>query len=185
MTRTVLAGVVVMTMLTAGAPAKAVGQVQSWQEVQIADIEGMRDKFRALAGAFDAGQYDWTPMEGVRSVREVLGLAIAEANLFPTAWGYDPGPTAARGFEAELARAAALSKPDMIREIDTSFAYLLRIVGEMSDEKRMSDGSYFGTPMPVHASVATAMADMHEHLGQLIAYARTNRVVPPWSAGNG
>jgi hypothetical protein len=25
------------------------------------------------------------------------------------------------------------------------------------------------------------MADMHEHLGQLIAYARTNHVVPPWS----
>jgi hypothetical protein len=23
--------------------------------------------------------------------------------------------------------------------------------------------------------------DMHEHLGQLIAYARTNHIVPPWS----
>ena len=23
--------------------------------------------------------------------------------------------------------------------------------------------------------------DMHEHLGQLIAYARTNQIVPPWS----
>jgi hypothetical protein len=23
--------------------------------------------------------------------------------------------------------------------------------------------------------------DMHEHLGQLIAYARMNNVVPPWS----
>jgi hypothetical protein len=39
----------------------------------------------------------------------------------------------------------------------------------------------FGQQMPVHAAVATAMADMHEHLGQLIAYARANRVVPPWS----
>ena len=26
--------------------------------------------------------------------------------------------------------------------------------------------------MAVHANIATAMADMHEHLGQLIAYAR-------------
>jgi hypothetical protein len=25
------------------------------------------------------------------------------------------------------------------------------------------------------------LGDMHEHLGQLIAYARTNRIVPPWS----
>jgi len=23
--------------------------------------------------------------------------------------------------------------------------------------------------------------DLHEHLGQLIAYARTNHIVPPWS----
>ena len=44
--------------------------------------------------------------------------------------------------------------------------------------------SYFGRDMPTHANIATAMSDMHEHLGQLIAYARTNHVVPPWSAGN-
>ena len=25
------------------------------------------------------------------------------------------------------------------------------------------------------------LAFLHEHLGQLIAYARANRVVPPWS----
>ncbi len=35
--------------------------------------------------------------------------------------------------------------------------------------------------MPIHANVLISMADMHEHLGQLIAYARTNHVVPPWS----
>ena len=35
--------------------------------------------------------------------------------------------------------------------------------------------------MTIDANIMTAMADMHEHLGQLIAYARTNHVVPPWS----
>ena len=48
----------------------------------------------------------------------------------------------------------------------------------------MSESTYFGRDMQVHANIATAMADMHEHLGQLIAYARTNHVVPPWSMGN-
>lgn len=38
--------------------------------------------------------------------------------------------------------------------------------------------------METHAHIAMALPDMHEHLGQLIAYARTNHVVPPWSAGN-
>lgn len=158
-------------------------QVQSWQEVQVEDIRTMHAKFRGLAEAFEESQYDWRPMDGVRSVREVLGLAIAEAHLFPTGWGYDAPPTSAPGFGAELERAGGLSRAEMIAEMDTSFDFLIEVVEGMSEEKRMSDGEYFGTPMPVHASVATAMADMHEHLGQLIAYARTNHVVPPWSRG--
>lgn len=162
-------------------PASATAQAQSWKDVQVADIQQMGDKFSALAEAFEESQYDWRPMEGVRSVREVLGLAIAEAHLFPTGWGYDAPARAAAGFGPELERAAALSKADMLRDLDTSFDFLVGVVEGMSDEKRMSDGSYFGRAMPVHASVATAMADMHEHLGQLIAYARTNHVVPPWS----
>lgn len=183
MRRTALSAAFAMIMSLA-LPIAARSQVPTWQDVQVEDIEGMRDKFRALAGAFEEGQYDWRPMEGVRSVREVLGLAIAEAHLFPTGWGYDAAPGAEPDFFAELDRAAALPKSQIIREMDTSFAYLIQVVRGMSDEERVADGSYFGRPMPVHASVATAMFDMHEHLGQLIAYARTNGVVPPWSAGN-
>ena len=29
--------------------------------------------------------------------------------------------------------------------------------------------------------VGHSVVDMHEHLGQLIAYARMNQIVPPWS----
>lgn len=164
-----------------GAARGAAGQDTTWQDVQVGDIQTMHDKYRALAEAFDESQYDWRPMEGVRSVREVLGLAVAEAHLFPTGWGYDPPPSSAPGFNEELERAAALSKEEMIAEIDVSFDFLVGVVAGMTEEERTADGSYFGQPMPVHASIATAMNDMHEHLGQLIAYARTNRVVPPWS----
>lgn len=179
-------GVAVMAWLVSSATsADAVGaQTPTWQDVQVSDIQAMHEKFRALAGAFEESQYDWRPMEGVRSVREVLGLAVAEAHLFPTGWGYDAPSTSEPGFMAELDRAAALSKAEMIRELDTSFAFLIGVVEGMSEAERMADGEYFGQPMPVHASVAVAMNDMHEHLGQLIAYARTNQVVPPWSRGN-
>jgi hypothetical protein len=168
-------------MMILGSPAVSSAQMQSWQEVQVADIRQMHDKFKGLADAFDESQYDWRPMEGVRSVRDVLGLAIAEANLFPTGWGYDAPAGAAAGFGAELQRAGALSKADIMRELDASFEHLAGVVEGMTEEKRMSSGDFFGQAMPVHASIATAMADMHEHLGQLIAYARTNHVVPPWS----
>jgi len=173
-------GVAVVMMILASATSVD-AQVRSWQAVQVQDIRDMHSKFKGLAEAFDESQYQWTPMEGVRSVGEVLGLAVAEAHLFPTGWGYDAPASSAPGFGAELARAGGLSKAEMIAELDVSFDFLIEVVEGMSEEKRMSDGSYFGRDMPVHASVATAMADMHEHLGQLIAYARANHVVPPWS----
>ncbi len=175
--------VVALAMMLA-LPAMASAQTPSWQDVQVADIEQMKDKWIALAGAFDENDYDWEPMDGVRSVRQVLGLAITEANLFPTAWGAGPGPNAAAGFGAELERTAALSQADMIAELGTSFDHLIEVVQGMDRETRMSESSYFGRDMPMHANIATAMSDMHEHLGQLIAYARTNHVVPPWSTGN-
>lgn len=159
-------------------------ETATWQDVQVADIEDMGRKFAQLAEAFDESHYAWQPMDSVRSVGEVLGLAVAEAHLFPTGWGYDAPAGSDPNFGLELARAGSLSRTAMIEELGTSFDFLVGIVRDMSDEERLSEGSYFGRPMPVHASVATAMADMHEHLGQLIAYARTNHVVPPWSAGN-
>lgn len=175
--------VVVLTFaLVVASAIPALGQdARTWHEVQVADIREMHEKFSALAGAFEESRYDWRPIEGVRSVREVLGRAVAEAHLFPTGWGYDAPASSAPGFGAELERAGSRSKADMLRELDVSFTFLIGVVEGMSETERMSAGSYFERPMPVHASVATAMADMHEHLGQLIAEARANEVVPPWS----
>ena len=178
--RTTLAWVMVMGALALPAGASA---QQSWHEVQLADVETMGAKFVGLAEAMDESQYDWRPMEGVRSVREVLGLTVAEAHLFPTLWGVQPPESAEAGFEAEMARATALSRAEMIRELESAFGFFAAQVRAMDEDTRMAPGSYFGQPMPSHASLSMALADMHEHLGQLIAYARTNEVVPPWSRG--
>ena len=55
------------------------------QDIQVTDIEPMKDKFIGLAQEFYESQYDWRPMEGVRSIRDVFGLIIAECHIFPTA----------------------------------------------------------------------------------------------------
>jgi hypothetical protein len=162
-------------------PSATAAQMQSWKDVQVADIQTMKDKFIGLAEAFDESMYDYRPMEGVRSVRDVLALAVVEAHIFPTAWGYAPPAGAGTGFGPENQRVAGFNKAQMTRELDSAFDHLLGIVRGMDEAKRNESSSYFGRQMPVHANIATAMADMHEHLGQLIAYARANRVVPPWS----
>ncbi|MSR20583.1 MAG: hypothetical protein EXR95_00235 [Gemmatimonadetes bacterium] len=155
--------------------------MQSWKDVQVADIETMKDKFIGLAEAFTESQYDYRSMEGVRSVRDVLALAVVEAHIFPTAWGSAPPAGAATGFGPENQRVGSFAKTAMIRELNTAFDHLIGVVRGMDEAKRNESSSYFGRQMPVHANIATAMADLHEHLGQLISYARANSVVPPWS----
>ncbi len=170
-----------LTLAAVCMPALATAQMQSWKDVQVADIVTMKDKFIGLAEAFEESQYDYRPMEGVRSVRDVLALAVVEAHIFPSAWGVAPPAGAGTGFGPENQRVAGFNKAQMIRELNSAFDHLVRAVREMDEAKRNESSSYFGRQMPVHANIATAMADMHEHLGQLIAYARANRVVPPWS----
>jgi hypothetical protein len=51
-------------------------------------IEIAQDKFLQLAEAIPEDRYDWRPMEGVRSFREVF-IHIAADNWAPS-WGADP-----------------------------------------------------------------------------------------------
>ena len=46
-------------------------------------------------------------------------------------------------------------------------------------EKKMN---LFGMEMTWRNGLISTLDHMHEHLGQSIAYARMNAVVPPWSA---
>ena len=162
-------------------PATASAQAPSLQDVQVADIETMKDKFVWLAQAFSSDQYEWSPMEGVRSVRDVVALIVAEAHVFPASWGHDPPARAADGFGPEIQRVTGMSQAEMVRELEMAFDHLIGVVRGLDEAERMSDSEYFGRPMNIDANIMTAMADMLEHLGQLIAYARTNHVVPPWS----
>jgi hypothetical protein len=164
-------------------PAAAHAQVQTLKAWHVADVEEMKSKFVALANAIPEDRYDWRPMDGVRSVREVLLLIAAEGNTYPANWGLPLAEGAERGYEAEMARldGVAKTKAQLVAEMERSFDHLARSLAGMSDSAHAADGKTWGRAMTVEAGITMALADMHEHLGQLIAYARMNRVVPPWS----
>src|SRR5262249_9426402 len=87
-----------IVMLILAAPKVARGQAAAAKESAaavkaafLADIEAMRTKFVGLAEAFPADKYSWRPMDGVRSVSEVLMLIASEGYGFaPTAMGAKP-----------------------------------------------------------------------------------------------
>jgi hypothetical protein len=174
----VAALVVAMTV-----PPALQAQVQTLRDFHVADVENLRSKFVALAVAFPEDGYDWRPMEGTRSVRDVLILVAAEANVFPVNWGLPAAEGAAHGYQAESARVGelAITKAQLIVELGHAFDHLRRSLAGMSDAARGADGRTFGRDIKVDAGITLALSDMHEHLGQLIAYARMNRIVPPWS----
>ena len=146
----------------------------------------MRDKFLALADAFPEDLYDWSPMEGVRSVRDVMALIIAECTQFPSMWGFDkPEWVADGGFGGELGRRGELSRDELIAEIERSFNHVIALVRGLSEEDRAREVEFFGLTTDLGTAVSLMANDMHEHLGQSIAYARMNQIVPPWSRGDG
>src|SRR3954453_17903383 len=66
------------------------------------DLEALRGKFVGLAEAFPQDKYTWPPMEGVRSVSEVLMLAAFEGYSFiPSSFG---GKNADLGSREEAAK---------------------------------------------------------------------------------
>lgn len=162
------------------------GGTKTAHEARLADLDEMREKFVSLGGAFPAEAHDWRPMEGVRSVRDVFALIAAEGSLFPLMWGYDvPAWVPDPSIGAELQRLGELDFAELLTEVDRSFGHALELFEAMEPAELERPVTFFGLEVPLGTAVTLMANDMHEHLGQLIAYARTNRVVPPWSRRDG
>jgi uncharacterized damage-inducible protein DinB len=63
-----------------------------------------------------------------------------------------------------------------------SFEHARHAVEGLSDADMAKQIKMFGQPATVEGLIFTMANHMHEHMGQAIAYARVNGVVPPWSA---
>ena len=82
-----------LVVMAAASPARAQDAVSkdtaaAVKATFIADVDGLQKKFVALAQAFPQDKYTWRPMDGVRSVSEVLMLAAMEGYSFiPSGFG--------------------------------------------------------------------------------------------------
>jgi len=152
--------------------------MQAWQDETVADLEQMRDKFLSLGEAFPEDTWDWQPMEGTRSIRDVMVLMVAEGNIFPSMWGATPPSSTADGMRDEIARVTAMDKAGVMREMQSPLNYMVEAARSMTPPDRAAPAEWFGTPTTATGVVTHAIIDMHEHLGQSIAHARTNQIVP-------
>ena len=146
----------------------------------LSDLETLRDKFVGLANAFPEDKYTWRPMEGVRSVSEVLMLAAFEGYSFiPTSFG---AKAADLGPREEAAKLRTLSdKAQVIDHLNKGFAHAKKELEALDAATLTGKRKIMGQDLTFADGVIAISGDLHEHLGQMIAYARMNHIVPPWS----
>jgi DinB family protein len=145
-----------------------------------ADLDNLHNKFLALAQAFPQDKYTWRPMEGVRSVSEVLMLAAMEGYSFiPSGFG---GKAADLGSREEMAKLRTLTdKAAVIDHLNKGFAHAKQQLESIDPATLTAKRKMMGQDRSTIDVALFIGGDLHEHLGQLIAYARTNHIVPPWS----
>ena len=74
-----------------------------------------------------------------------------------------------------------MTRDEIIAELEKSFAFLKESIGVDSDDKLDAAIEMFGQKSTTRGMWLSTATHLHEHLGQLIAYARSNNVTPPWS----
>ena len=152
-------------------PSQAQPAAPSTQTALAKEAGTLSDKFAGLARVM-AGKYDWKPGPGVRSAGDVFNLIVAENGLLARTL------TGAAG----SGQPAPITDSEKLQEaLKTSYANLQQTITGLSDADLKAPVKLFGRDMTKEDAVRYLFGDQHEHLGQSIAYARSNGVVPPWS----
>ena len=141
------------------------------------ELKIQEDKFLQLARAMPSDKYTWRPTEGTRSVSEVyMHVVTANYNL-PRVFGTPPPA----GFKAEGFEKSTTDKAKVIEALNNSFTHMREAVLNMPDSDVEKQLDWFGAKNTYRGVMLFIIRHGAEHLGQSIAYARMNGIVPPWT----
>jgi uncharacterized damage-inducible protein DinB len=166
---------------TPTAQAARGGAVQSDVLAVMGDAE---KKILELEGAVPSEKFDWRPAPGVRSIAEAyLHIAFANYNMTRIATG--KAPPAEAGFDLNRAKwdAQTTDKGKIKAILEKSFAFAHDAIQALPDADLDKKVELSGHAMTARAVLFMLVGHDNEHLGQSVAYARMNRIVPPWSKG--
>jgi len=174
---------------TASAQATPVTSVANVLDVKAAtyvrdqyltELDSLHSKIVALANAIPAEKYAWRPAEGVRSVSEALMHVASEYYFFaPRSLGANPPADFGPPRESLPKLEKITDKTAVLAELDKAWTHCR---GQFASvDPAQLTGAYKPWNMTLVQSTLAMTGDLHEHLGQLIAYARSVGVTPPWS----
>jgi uncharacterized damage-inducible protein DinB len=141
------------------------------------DLERVQKKFVDLANAVPADKLTWRPSADSRSFAEVLLHVAGERYGILSLMGAEPPSSFDRkGFEKSTTDRARI-----IEELNQSWDFTQKTIKGMSNAEFAKLLPKLGPQANAGDVVYILVADAHEHLGQSVAYARENGIVPPWT----
>lgn len=144
----------------------------------LVDLERVQKKFVDLANALPADKMTWRPSTDSRSFAElflhVAGERYAILKLM--------GAAAPEGFDARAFEKTTTDKARIVDELNKSWEFSKKTIDGMTNADFAKSIPKLGPQANAGDVVYILIADAHEHLGQSIAYARVNGIVPPWTA---
>ena len=145
-----------------------------------------QQKVLALAKAVPEDKYSWRPAKGVRSFGEVFAhIALGNQLLTKIAVSNLSGADLEKAIDEQMkAEKQTMTKARVLEMLNESFAAVRKALENERPATLVRDTTFFGTPTTRRGIYISMNVHIGEHLGQAIAYARMNGIVPPWSAGN-
>ena len=131
----------------------------------------------ALAEAIPADKYSWRPGPGVRSMSEVLmHIAVANFYLLSATGQKRPAENRSNSFENTVT-----TKPEVVNWLKRSLDAVKAARSQLKPGDLQRHVKIAGKDVTADDIYLRIIIHANEHMGQLVAYARINDIVPPWS----
>jgi uncharacterized damage-inducible protein DinB len=177
-------GLLTMTSMAFGAEAQNTGAAADhtapsydMKPQSLLDLETMQKKFVELANALPPDKLTWRPTADSRSFAEVFLHVAGERYQILALMGAE----SPAGFDGKTFAKSTTDRDKIVEELNKSWEFAKKAITGMTNAD-------FAKPLPKLGPDANAgdvvyllVVDAHEHLGQSVAYARENGVVPPWT----
>jgi uncharacterized damage-inducible protein DinB len=141
------------------------------------DLDVVNKKVISLAQALPQDKYTWRPTPDSRSFAEVFLHVSGERYFILGLMGAAPPP----GFDGKSYEKSTTDKAKIIDELTKSGDYTQKTIQGMANADYAKLLPKLGPQANEGDVIYILVADAHEHLGQLVAYARVNGMVPPWT----
>jgi hypothetical protein len=143
----------------------------------LADLQVVQKKFVDLANAVPADKLTWRPSPDSRSFAEVFLHVAGERYGILGLMGTTPPA----GFDGKTFEKSTTDRARIVEELNKSWEFTQKAINGMSNADFAKLLPKLGPQANAGDVIYILVADAHEHLGQSVAYARENGIVPPWT----